>query len=74
MHTCAVVSEALQLVHHDTHRWEVRNKDQEEFSFSYSETSDISHLHNFHTSTNSSVCRATIFDIWEIPLQIPYLL
>ena len=36
---------------------------------SYSETSDISHLPNFHTSTNSSVCRATIFDIWEIPLS-----
>jgi len=40
----------------------------------YSETSDISHLQKFQPSSNSSVCRATTFDVWEIPPKILYLL
>jgi len=33
----------------------------------HSETSDISHIQDFQPSSNSSICRVTTFDIWEIP-------
>ena len=40
----------------------------------YSGTSDISNLKNFQPSSNFSVCRVTIFEVWEIPLKILGLL
>ena len=40
----------------------------------YYETSNISHLHSFQPSSNSSICRAPTFAIWETSLQILYLL
>ena len=55
--------------------WAKNCPEPQDFSvMQYSETSDISHLQNFHPSSSSSACRATIFDVWEIPLQILYLL